>query len=82
MADIKPMSLEQIYEAGARPGGSKIEKPIQIKNLGLDEFENSGLGGQFIGNYTDKALNYSDKFEKSMNRPINKTFTDDYGYNK
>lgn len=73
-------NLEKIYAAGARPGGNPIQKPVQVTNEGPDEFHNAGAGGQFLGSYTDKALNYSDSFIKSMNRPINKTFTQDYEY--
>lgn len=64
--------LEKMYKSANLINGE--QKPTVVANLGKDDFENSGQGGVFVGNYTNNALNYSDSFEKSMKHGINKNW--------
>lgn len=68
----KNKSLEQIYNE-ITTINNELKPPV-IKNLGSDEFENSGKDNIFIGNYTNKGLHYSDSYVKSMKRGINKNW--------
>jgi len=68
----KNKSLEQIYNESVNIN-NELKAPV-IKDLGSDEFEDSGKNNIFIGNYTDKGLQYSDSYLKSMKRGINKNW--------
>lgn len=64
--------LEKMYKAANSIGGES--KPVSVSDKGKNIFENSGAGGNFLGAYTDKGLNYSDSFTESMKRGINKNW--------
>lgn len=72
----KPSNLENLYKSVQSINGE--QKPVVLKNHGSDEWEitpdNSLTTPIFSGNFSKKALDYSDNFEKSMKRGINKNW--------
>lgn len=62
--------LEKLYDAAEMLGG-ELKGPV-IKDYFSDDYSTA-----FAGEFNEKGLNYSDSFELSMKRGINKEWWND-----